>query len=180
MQKRFSWDVSAARYGELYRAAVDGTAEVGPAVTASTLTTVAVFLPIVFVEGIAGQLFKDQALTVTISLIASLIVAITIIPMLSALGARLGIGGSRVADDTRARESGIMDTETALTLGRFSRGYDRLVRGAIARRWVTLVVAFGLFFVSMASVSLLEIEPMTVCTPSPTMYSAAVVASSVF
>ena len=56
----------------LYRAAVDGTAEVGAAVTASTLTSVAVFVPIVFVEGIAGQLFRDQALTVTFSLLASL------------------------------------------------------------------------------------------------------------
>ncbi len=72
----------------LVPAAVDGTTEVGPAVVASTLTTVAVFLPIVFVEGIAGQLFKDQAWTVTISLLASLVVAITMIPMLSAIGGK--------------------------------------------------------------------------------------------
>lgn len=62
-----------------------GASEVGMAVTASTLTTVAVFFPLVFVEGIAGQLFKDQALTVTFSLIASLIVALTLIPMLASL-----------------------------------------------------------------------------------------------
>ena len=67
-------------------AARDGASEVGQAVVASTLTTVAVFLPIVFVEGIAGQLFRDQALTVSVSLIASLIVAVTLIPMLSAAG----------------------------------------------------------------------------------------------
>jgi hydrophobic/amphiphilic exporter-1 (mainly G- bacteria), HAE1 family len=56
------------------RARRDRTAptEVGAAVVASTLTTVAVFLPIVFVEGVAGQLFRDQALTVTVSLLASL------------------------------------------------------------------------------------------------------------
>jgi len=70
----------------LVQAAVEGTNEVGPAVVASTLTTVAVFLPIVFVEGIAGQLFKDQALTVTYSLLASLVVAVTMIPMLAAIG----------------------------------------------------------------------------------------------
>ena len=52
---------------------------------ASTLTTVAVFLPIVFVEGVAGQLFGDQALTVTYSLVASLVVALLLIPMLSSL-----------------------------------------------------------------------------------------------
>lgn len=62
-------------------AAYRGTREVGMAVTASTLTTVAVFLPLVFVEGIAGQLFKDQALTITYSLLASLLVALTFIPM---------------------------------------------------------------------------------------------------
>ncbi len=66
-------------------AARDGASEVGKAVIASTLTTVAVFFPLVFVEGIAGQLFRDQALTVTFSLLASLLVAITLIPMLSSI-----------------------------------------------------------------------------------------------
>ena len=61
-----------------------GTREVGMAVTASTLTTVAVFLPLVFVEGVAGQLFTDQALTIAYSLLASLAVALTFIPMLLA------------------------------------------------------------------------------------------------
>jgi HAE1 family hydrophobic/amphiphilic exporter-1 len=66
-------------------AAREGASEVGMAVMASTLTTVAVFFPLVFVKGIAGQLFRDQALTVTFSLLASLLVAITLIPMLSSL-----------------------------------------------------------------------------------------------
>ncbi|MBM3304934.1 MAG: efflux RND transporter permease subunit [Candidatus Aminicenantes bacterium] len=64
-------------------AAYKGTTEVAGAVTASTLTTVAVFFPIVFVEGIAGQLFKDMALTVTFSLLASLVVSLTVVPMLA-------------------------------------------------------------------------------------------------
>ena len=57
-----------------------GTEEVGGAIVASTLTTVAVFLPLVFVYGIAGQLFKDQALTVTFTLLVSLIFALLLIP----------------------------------------------------------------------------------------------------
>jgi HAE1 family hydrophobic/amphiphilic exporter-1 len=65
----------------------DGAGEVARAVTASTLTTVAVFLPLVFVKGISGQLFRDQALTVTFSLLASLAVALTLIPMLASLQA---------------------------------------------------------------------------------------------
>lgn len=66
------------------QAAVLGTKEVSMAIIASTLTTMAVFFPLVFVEGIAGQLFSDQALTVTFALAASLVVALTLIPMLAA------------------------------------------------------------------------------------------------
>ena len=65
--------------------AVKGASEVGGAVIASTLTTICVFIPIIFVKGIAGQLFNDQALTVTFSLLISLLVAITLIPMLSSV-----------------------------------------------------------------------------------------------
>ncbi|HEO71427.1 MAG TPA: efflux RND transporter permease subunit, partial [Candidatus Hydrogenedentes bacterium] len=64
-------------------AADRGAREVGSAVTASTLTTIAVFLPIAFVEGIAGQIFGDLAMAVTFSLIASLIVALYLIPMIA-------------------------------------------------------------------------------------------------
>jgi HAE1 family hydrophobic/amphiphilic exporter-1 len=67
-----------------------GAGEVGMAITASTLTTIAVFGPLVFVEGIAGQLFRDQALTVTFSLLASLVVALTLIPMLASFGGDSG------------------------------------------------------------------------------------------
>src|SRR5690606_36078684 len=68
--------------------AIAGTREVFMAVVASTLTTIAVFLPLVFVEGIAGQLFRDQALTVAIAIAVSLVVSMTLIPMLSALKGR--------------------------------------------------------------------------------------------
>ncbi len=126
----------------LAQAAVDGTTEVGGAVLASTLTTVAVFLPIIFVEGIAGQLFGDMALTVTYSLLASLVVAVTLIPMLSALG--------------KEKRGPVQDTPTAApaaaTLGVFSRGYDALVRGALKHRALTVLVAFGLFAGTMALV----------------------------
>lgn len=69
-------------------AAIVGTREVGMAVVASTLTTIAVFLPLVFVEGVAGQLFRDQALTVAIAIAISLVVSMTLIPMLSSLKGR--------------------------------------------------------------------------------------------
>ncbi|MCB9834233.1 MAG: efflux RND transporter permease subunit [Planctomycetes bacterium] len=69
---------------DLRPAAIRGTREVAGAVTASVLTTIAVFFPIVFVEGIAGEIFKDQSLTVVFSLLASLAVALLFIPMLAA------------------------------------------------------------------------------------------------
>lgn len=76
-------------------ATVRGTSEVGSAVISSTLTTVAVFFPMVFVEGIAGQMFGDLGLTVVFSLLASLAVALFLIPMLAS---RSWIGGGRLGD----------------------------------------------------------------------------------
>ena len=63
-------------------AVIQGTSEVGSAVIASTLTTIVVFLPIVYLQGASGELFKDQAWTVTFSLVSSLFVAILVIPTL--------------------------------------------------------------------------------------------------
>jgi HAE1 family hydrophobic/amphiphilic exporter-1 len=82
---------------EEVEAAVVGTGEVARAVIASTLTTICVFVPIVFVEGVAGQLFGDQALTVTFSLVISLIVALTLIPMLASrdFSPRAGVSDER-------------------------------------------------------------------------------------
>ncbi|MBS4026191.1 MAG: efflux RND transporter permease subunit, partial [Clostridia bacterium] len=75
------------RYRQLgysrFEAAKMGASEVGTAVTASTLTTVAVFLPIVFVQGFASQLFRPMAFVVAFSLVSSLIVALALVPMLS-------------------------------------------------------------------------------------------------
>ncbi len=85
--------------GDDVRTAADrGTAEVRGAVVASTLTTIAVFFPMVFVEGVAGQAFGDLGLAVVISLIASLIVALFLIPMLASRGGLKGAGAPRKLD----------------------------------------------------------------------------------
>ncbi len=94
-------------------AARNGTAEVSTAVTAATLTTIAVFFPMVFISGIAGQLFRDQALTVTFALVFSLVIALTLIPMLAALG-----GASRYAEEGEGSAA-----------GRFTRIVASIVRG---------------------------------------------------
>ncbi|MBN1939438.1 MAG: efflux RND transporter permease subunit, partial [Candidatus Aminicenantes bacterium] len=64
------------------QAAVRGAGEVGGAITSSTLTTIIVFLPIVYLHGVSGELFKDQAWTVAFSLLSSLLVALAVIPLL--------------------------------------------------------------------------------------------------
>jgi len=128
-------------------AAVEGTAEVGGAVFASVLTTVAVFFPIVFVEGIAGQLFRDQALTVTFSLLASLLVSLTIVPMLSSLGSG---GAPAVASAPPPEEDAVAGGAPAL--GRFAAGFDRLLRGALARPWATIGAAAALFVLAFFAI----------------------------
>lgn len=65
------------------KAAYEGTKEVGGAITASTLTTISVFLPVVFISGIVGDIFMEFALTVSFSLLASLAVALTVVPMIA-------------------------------------------------------------------------------------------------
>ena len=125
----------------LREASIEGTTEIGPAVIASTLTTVAVFLPIVFVEGVAGQMFKDQALTVTISLCASLLVAITLIPMLSALGSR------REKKAAAKREKAGADK--VFTLGVISRVYDLIAKKMLAAPVACLATSFALLALSL-------------------------------
>ncbi len=94
-------------------AASRGTGLVAMAITASTLTTVVVFLPLVFVEGVAGQLIRDQALTVSFSLMASLIVALIVVPTIAALG-----GGGR--HDVPVADPDATLVETPKRRGRWS------------------------------------------------------------
>ncbi len=68
---------------DLEKAAIEGTEEVTSAVIASTLTTLAVFLPLVFMQGMSGIMFKQLSIVVAFSLLCSLIAALTLIPMLS-------------------------------------------------------------------------------------------------
>jgi HAE1 family hydrophobic/amphiphilic exporter-1 len=123
------------------KAAGAGASEVGMAVVASTLTTVAVFLPVVFVEGFAAQLFRDQALTVSFSLLASLVVALTLIPMVAARGARKRVS-AEAAEDAQNRAAENAERTPATRWGRLRRavfevGPTAAVRGARAGwRWM--------------------------------------------
>jgi HAE1 family hydrophobic/amphiphilic exporter-1 len=109
----------------LVEAAIHGASEVGGAVVASTLTTIAVFLPLAFVEGIAGQLFRDQALTVTFALAISLLVAVTLIPMMAS---------------SRGRQAQVNLKEEGFA-SRFANAYGRILDAALRRRGMALMVA---------------------------------------
>ncbi len=112
------------------QAAIRGVSEVGSAVTASTLTTIAVFAPIVFVEGIAGQTFGDQSLTVVASLLLSLAVALFFIPGLAARMLRRG--------NESMEEGGPPRTPAPGLLPRLRAGFFRGVR--LPRWWPALLI----------------------------------------
>jgi HAE1 family hydrophobic/amphiphilic exporter-1 len=113
-----------------------GTREVSTAVTAATLTSVAVFFPMVFISGIAGQLFKDQALTVTYSLLLSLAVALTLVPMLAAGGKSEESQGDATAAESKplgpvASALSIAFAAIGRAAGFVSRTLERLLRPAV-------------------------------------------------
>jgi HAE1 family hydrophobic/amphiphilic exporter-1 len=127
-------------------AAIAGTREVSMAVVASTLTTIAVFLPLVFVQGIAGQLFRDQALTVAIAIAVSLVVAMTLIPMLSALKGRPSAGFAEEAAHPHWQPQNKLQKPVAYA----GRGIGAMVRYAfygiawlVVRAWRGLAAVVG-------------------------------------
>jgi HAE1 family hydrophobic/amphiphilic exporter-1 len=128
-----------------YQAAYDGTMEVWGAVLASTLTTVAVFLPVVFVQEEAGQLFRDIAIAVSCAVILSLFVSVSVIPMLSEkLFSKIGRKKS-------------VKKETALTSlgGRLVNGIMKLVLLATRNTMTRVLTIILLAFVSIVSAGLL-------------------------
>ncbi len=162
-------------------AANEGASSVARAVVASTLTTVCVFVPIVFVEGIAGQLFGDQALTVTYSLVISLVVALSIIPMLASrrfdpglaepgddrpsAALRATAGAARLAARAMTGMHRLSARLTALPLRLFHAGFEALARAygrtltrVLDRRAVTILVALALLVASVFILPLLGTE----------------------
>lgn len=129
-------------------AAIKGAAEVAMAVTASTLTTIAVFLPIVFIEGMVGSLFKDFALTVTLSLVASLLVSLTLIPMLASK--ILTVESDEEAAGKKKRLDFFYKAFDKLYEG-LENLYRRVLTASLHRRKTTITVAVVVFFVSIAS-----------------------------
>ncbi|MCU7724591.1 efflux RND transporter permease subunit [Actinoplanes sp. KI2] len=121
-------------YGEEKgHAIITAVREVAGAVTASTLTTVAVFLPIALVGGLIGQIFSSFAITVTVALLASLFVALTVIPVLAYWFLKPPPPGS----DTEAVRQAAEEKERRNPL---QRAYLPVIRFATTRRWITVAI----------------------------------------
>jgi len=123
--------------------AESGTTEVAIAIIASTLTTIAVFFPVLFVPGIAGVLFNDMALTICFSLFVSLLVSLTLIPLLSSRFLKI------YNQPQRRLTSGISDWVDS-QLQKLYRGYSQALNGCLNHRKTTLFIALILFIGSGA------------------------------
>ncbi len=121
-------------------ASITGTAEVSGAITASTLTTIIVFLPIVYLHGTAGELFREQAWTVAFSLLSSLVVAVLVIPMLC----------SKLLKDKSA-------TFFASQTSRYPL-YEKILRGAIKSRWLVIPIAIAMVAIAVRLIPLVGSE----------------------
>ncbi|MGI6114123.1 MAG: efflux RND transporter permease subunit [Mahellales bacterium] len=113
-------------------AATEGSSQVSMAIVASTLTTICVFLPIVFVQGITGEIFKELALTVTFSLLASLVVALTLVPMLC----------SKLLEKENFKKKNI-------TLGKITVAYKRILEWALSHRKSMILITAAAFVASL-------------------------------
>lgn len=113
------------------KAALNGAKQVAGAIASSTLTTICVFFPIVFIEGLTRQIFMDMALTITYSLLASLIVALTLVPAV----------GQRMLRKVKPVKHGMFDK----MLG----GYEKSIRFVLKHRAIALIAAVVLLFGSM-------------------------------
>ena len=112
------------------KAAVMGAQQVAGAIAASTLTTICVFLPIVFTDGLTRQLFTDMGLTIAYSLIASLIVALTVVPTMA----------SNMLNKTKDPGEGIF--------GKLIGGYEKLLEMNLRHKWFVILLTVGLLIFS--------------------------------
>lgn len=122
----------------MIKAAKEGASELAPAVFAATMTTVVVFLPIVYVEGIASMLFRPLAYTVAFALLASLIVSLTLIPMLA----------SKMLDDVKVDFEGNSNKGFDRYYHKFKDFYGTILRKALKFGKTTVAVSFAMIVAS--------------------------------
>ncbi|MBT0768784.1 efflux RND transporter permease subunit [Kineosporia sp. J2-2] len=139
-------------YGEEKSRAIFGAVrEVAGAITASTITTVAVFLPLSLVGGLVGELFRPFGITVTVALLASLLVALTIVPVLAYWFLRQPTEQAQAqAEQVRAA------AEQKERDSRLHRIYVPVIRFAVRRRWTTVALSLVVLVATIAMTPLLK------------------------
>ena len=140
---------------ERWRAALDATTEVGPAITASTLATIVVFAPLGFIPGLVGAFFFPFALTVSFALVASLLVALTAVPVLGAYLLRQGDLPEGVGEIEELPESD--RARVSASAYWMQRIYTPILRWALGHKAITLVAAL---VITVGSVSLTAFIPV--------------------
>jgi len=125
-------------------AADKGGSEVSMAITASTLTTLAVFVPVLFVPGIAGELFNDMVVTICFSLLSSLIVALTLVPLLASRFLAL-------RKDTPDRNSIFLKLKNSISnfISKLTNSYGQILDWSLNHRKSVLVISFIAFILSL-------------------------------
>lgn len=153
----------------IIESAIVGASEVRLAVVASTLTTVAVFFPLVFVEGVAGQLFGDQALTVSIAVIISTVVAMALVPMLASLRARppLAYPEDLAGVDVAASRIGRARLAMTRLILRAARLLGRVVGGTLSAIGRVLLKPYDWLEVAYA-----RALPKALAKPAPVLLAA--------
>lgn len=138
------------------QAALKGGAEVSGAVIASTTTLIAVFVPIVFVEGLASIIFKPMALTISFAIFCSLMVALTIIPLMSSR--MLTDKSMQIKSDDSAGRIARVTNRFGYWLDNLGEKYKALLKKALGRRWVVIVTVTVLMIASIAAIPLVGAE----------------------
>ncbi len=138
-------------------AAIEGAKEVAMPVVASVLTTVAVFIPIVFVEGIAGMIFKDLALTFIFSQLASLVISLTLIPMMASKMLKVDENQGKHHTNKFKPFAFILD-QTDKGYAKLEHAYKRLLRWAINHGKRVIAFTLILFILSVSTVAFIGME----------------------
>ncbi|HGG58191.1 MAG TPA: efflux RND transporter permease subunit, partial [Nannocystis exedens] len=158
-------------------AAVVGSREVAPSVVASTLTTIAVFLPIAFVEGIAGQLVRDLSYSVSLSIVSSMLVSLTLVPVLQSLGTQPSTDNTTTSEEespsswlswlvlplalvfivarslikVMSRVLGVLASPLTWGYAALERAYPIALRTALRARFTVLIAALGICAIALQS-----------------------------
>lgn len=138
---------------EVVQASAVGAWEVAPAIIASTITTLVIFLPVVFIKGVSGLLFREMAYVIAFALVCSLLLSLSLVPMLA----------SKLLKAKQQRHDGPdwierIKQKSEERFDRFNAGYLKLLRFALHHRWLVVAGAVALFAVSILLVPLIGSE----------------------